>query len=169
MHALYVQKGIGDSKKKELPAIRQALARAQKMNIPLIETSKHDLNMVTSNRPHQGIVLDASPLNCDKMDVFPPADAVSSSRWPVWLCLDEITDPQNLGAVIRTAFFLGADGVLLCSKNSAPLSGVVSKASSGDDDTFLSLSADDAGGRQGQGVGRGRGERGRRLDALSGV
>ncbi len=131
MHALYVQEGIGDSKKKELPAIRQALARAQKMNIPLIETSKHDLNMVTSNRPHQGIVLDASPLNCDKMDVFPPADAVSSSRWPVWLCLDEITDPQNLGAVIRTAFFLGADGVLLCSKNSAPLSGVVSKASSG--------------------------------------
>ena len=100
MHALYVQEGIGDSKKKELPAIRQALARAQKMNIPLIETSKHDLNMVTSNRPHQGIVLDASPLNCDKMDVFPPADAVSSSRWPVWLCLDEITDPQNLGAVI---------------------------------------------------------------------
>ena len=136
MHALYVQEGISESKKKELPAIRQALAKAQKMNIPLIETSKHDLNMVTNNRPHQGIVLDASPLNCEKMDVLPPADSAapsstSSRSWPVWLCLDEITDPQNLGAVIRTAFFLGADGVLLCSKNSAPLSGVVSKASSG--------------------------------------
>ena len=132
IHTLYVQAGIGDSKKKELPAIRQALAKAQKMNIPLVETSKHDLNMATSNRPHQGIVLDASPLACEKLDVMPPVDSLRSSRpWPVWLCLDEITDPQNLGAVLRTTFFLGADGVLICSKNSAPLSGVVSKASSG--------------------------------------
>jgi len=132
LHTLYVQAGIGDSKKKELPAIKQALSKAQKMNIPLVEASKHDLNMATNNRPHQGIVLDASPLTCEKLDVMPPVDALRSSRtWPIWLCLDEITDPQNLGAVLRTAFFLGADGVLICSKNSAPLSGVVSKASSG--------------------------------------
>ena len=132
LHTLYVQEGIADSKRKELPAIKQALAKAQKMNIPLVETSKHDLNMATSNRPHQGIVLDASPLGCEKLDVMPPVDtSLSPQSWPIWLCLDEITDPQNLGAVIRTAFFLGADGVLICSKNSAPLSGVVSKASSG--------------------------------------
>lgn len=132
LHTLYVQEGITDSKRKELSAIKQALAKARKMNIPLVETSKHDLNMATSNRPHQGIVLDASPLGCEKLDVMPPVDtSLSPQAWPVWLCLDEITDPQNLGAVIRTAFFLGADGVLICSKNSAPLSGVVSKASSG--------------------------------------
>lgn len=132
LHTLYVQEGITDSKRKELPAIKQALAKAQKMNIPLVETSKHDLNMATSNRPHQGIVLDASPLGCEKLDVMPPVDTyLPHHSWPVWLCLDEIQDPQNLGAVIRTAFFLGADGVLICSKNSAPLSGVVSKASSG--------------------------------------
>lgn len=131
LHTLYIQEGIRESKKKELPAIMQALSRAEKMKIPMVETSKHDLNMVTDNRPHQGIVLDASPLNCEKMDVFPPIDEQPRGAWPVWLCLDEITDPQNLGAVMRTAYFLGANGVLLCSKNSAPLSGVVSKASSG--------------------------------------
>ena len=48
----------------------------------------------------------------------------------VWLALDELTDPQNFGALVRTAVFLGA-GVLCSSKNSAPLSAAVSKASSG--------------------------------------
>ena len=38
---------------------------------------------------------------------------------------------QNLGAAIRAAYFLGADGVLCCSRNSAPLSPAVSKASAG--------------------------------------
>lgn len=132
MHALYVQEGIEDSKKKEVSNIRQALAKAKALKIPLVTVSKHDMNMVTNNRPHQGIVLDASPLLCEKMDKFPPLDSVSpTDRHPLWLCLDEITDPQNLGAVIRSAYFLGASGVLMCSKNSAPLSGVVSKASAG--------------------------------------
>ena len=45
--------------------------------------------------------------------------------------MDEIVDPQNLGAVLRSAHFLGVAGVVVCAKNSAPLSPVVSKASSG--------------------------------------
>ncbi|MFS8034730.1 putative tRNA/rRNA methyltransferase, SpoU type, tRNA (guanine-N1-)-methyltransferase [Helianthus anomalus] len=40
-------------------------------------------------------------------------------------------DPQNLGAIIRSAYFFGASGVVLCAKNSAPLSGVLTKASVG--------------------------------------
>ncbi|KAL2455758.1 tRNA/rRNA methyltransferase (SpoU) family protein [Forsythia ovata] len=47
------------------------------------------------------------------------------------VALDEVTDPQNLGAIIRSAYFYGASGVVLCAKNSAPLSGVASKASAG--------------------------------------
>ena len=44
--------------------------------------------------------------------------------------MDEIVDPQNLGAV-PIGDFLGVAGVVVCAKNSAPLSPVVSKASSG--------------------------------------
>ena len=40
-------------------------------------------------------------------------------------------DPQNFGALLRTAYFLRCDKVVVCSKNSAPLSGAVSKASAG--------------------------------------
>ncbi|KAF9409214.1 hypothetical protein BGZ94_002027, partial [Podila epigama] len=50
---------------------------------------------------------------------------------PVWIALDEVVDPQNLGAILRTSMFLGVDGVVVCAKNSAPLSAVVAKASAG--------------------------------------
>ncbi|MFS8034734.1 putative tRNA/rRNA methyltransferase, SpoU type, tRNA (guanine-N1-)-methyltransferase [Helianthus anomalus] len=47
----------------------------------------------------------------------------------LWLALHEVMDPQNLGGIIWSAYFFGASGVVLCAKNSAPHSGVVSKAS----------------------------------------
>ncbi len=47
------------------------------------------------------------------------------------LALDEVWDPQNFGALLRTAFFLKCDKVVVCSKNSAPLSPAVSRASAG--------------------------------------
>lgn len=51
----------------------------------------------------------------------------------LWLVLDEVVDPQNLGALLRSAYFLGGSsiGVMVCSKNSAPPSPVVSAASAG--------------------------------------
>ena len=119
--------------------------------------SKHDLNMLVGGdgrRPHNGVVADASPLTPTPIDSLPlpaewatdrdraddnhPSDDDDDDRSttttiapPVWLALDEIVDPQNLGAVLRSAHFLGVAGVVVCAKNSAPLSPVVSKASSG--------------------------------------
>jgi 21S rRNA (GM2251-2'-O)-methyltransferase len=49
----------------------------------------------------------------------------------VVLALDELWDPQNFGALIRTSHFLGVERVIVCAKNSAPLNAVVSKCSSG--------------------------------------
>ena len=51
----------------------------------------------------------------------------------LWLVLDEVVDPQNLGALLRSAYFMGGNriGVLVCAKNSAPPSPVVSAASAG--------------------------------------
>ena len=102
--------------------------------------SKHDLNMLTAVRgvggatvggvkPHNGVAIDASPLAPIPIEALPTWDGVGSP--PVWLALDEVVDPQNLGAIIRTAHFLNVDGVVVCAKNSAPLSPATSKASSG--------------------------------------
>ncbi|GMY36171.1 rrna methyltransferase 1, mitochondrial [Fagus crenata] len=133
-YALYLQEGLdlsnNNRKKKDKKGFEKVLRMAEKMGLSIKEVSKHDLNMVVDNRPHQGLVLDASPLEMVKIKELDPA-SVEEDKGSLWVALDEVTDPQNLGAIIRSAYFFGASGVVLCAKNSAPLSGVVSKASAG--------------------------------------
>lgn len=61
---------------------------------------------------------------------FEPLSRIPDSP-KLWLVLDEVVDPQNLGALLRSAYFLGNTAVVVCSKNSAPPSPVVSAASAG--------------------------------------
>ncbi|CAL4947512.1 unnamed protein product [Urochloa decumbens] len=133
-YALYMQEGMdlsgSNKKKKDKKAVEKVLRMAERIGLKVIETSKHDLNMVVDNRPHQGLVLDASPLEMVNTKELDPV-RVEGGKAPVWIALDEVMDPQNLGAIIRSAYYFGAEGVVLCAKNSAPLSGVVSKASAG--------------------------------------
>ncbi|KAJ6372348.1 hypothetical protein OIU76_026769 [Salix suchowensis] len=133
-YALYIQEGLdlsgNNKKKKDKKGFEKVLRMAKKIGLSTKEVSKHDLNMIVDNRPHQGLVLDASPLEMVKIQEL---DAVlpDEEKGSLWVALDEVTDPQNLGAIVRSAYFFGASGVVLCAKNSAPLSGVVSKASAG--------------------------------------
>ena len=134
LFCLYVQANMpmnsGRSKKKDKKAFEWILKSAIEKELEVKEISKHDLNMLADNRPHQGLVLDASPLeliNAINLD----APWGESEKPPVWVALDEVQDPQNFGAILRSAYFLGAQGVAVCAKNSAPLSAVVSKASAG--------------------------------------
>ncbi|XP_020159477.3 uncharacterized protein [Aegilops tauschii subsp. strangulata] len=133
-YALYTQEGMdlsrSNKKKKDKRGIEKVLLMAETIGLKVIEASKHDLNMVVDNRPHQGLVLDASPLEMVNTKELERV-RVHGGKAPVWIALDEVMDPQNLGAIIRSAYFFGAEGVVLCAKNSAPLSGVVSKASAG--------------------------------------
>lgn len=59
------------------------------------------------------------------------SDKKKANANPLGLFIDEVTDPHNLGAIIRSAYFLGADFIVITLKNSAPLNSVVAKASSG--------------------------------------
>jgi len=142
IHTLYVQEGVDESKRKDKGAVASAMERAKQLGAIVKTASKHDLNMVSENRPHQGLILDSTALDFEQLDAMPAAKDVWDSEEideneetrkqpPVWLCLDEVVDPQNFGAALRSAFFLGATGVLTCKRNSAPLSPVVSKASAG--------------------------------------
>ncbi|KAK9102304.1 hypothetical protein Sjap_019558 [Stephania japonica] len=133
-YALYVQEGLdlssNNKKKKDKKGFERVKRMSEKLGLTAKEASKHDLNMVVDNRPHQGLVLDASPLEMVRIRELDPVSEEEESG-PLWVALDEVMDPQNLGAIIRSAYYFGAAGVVLCAKNSAPLSGVVSKASAG--------------------------------------
>ncbi|CAN1125838.1 rRNA methyltransferase 1, mitochondrial [Linum perenne] len=135
LYALYVQQGLdltssNTRKKRDKKGLEKVLKMAEKIGLSITDVSKHDLNMIADNRPHQGLILDASPLEMvpiKELETVSPGEEKQS----LWVALDEVTDPQNLGAIIRSAYYFGASGVVLCAKNSAPLSGVVSKASAG--------------------------------------
>jgi 23S rRNA (guanosine2251-2'-O)-methyltransferase/21S rRNA (GM2251-2'-O)-methyltransferase len=55
----------------------------------------------------------------------------AAERYPVSLLVDGVVDPGNMGAIIRSAYYLGVDAIVFAGKNSAPLSPVTIKASAG--------------------------------------
>ncbi|KAM9837134.1 rRNA methyltransferase 1, mitochondrial [Aulostomus maculatus] len=84
---------------------------------------------MSSGGVHQGVCLQASPLGYLTEDPSPRRGKVATM--PLWLVLDRIQDPMNLGAILRSAYFLGVDRVASSLHHSCPLTPVVSKASSG--------------------------------------
>ena len=90
------------------------------------------MNLLSSNRPHNGIILDVEPLDPPLLEHLPrPPPSSPSCPPPVWLLLDEVQDVANVGSLLRAAEFFAVQGLVVCRRNSAPLSPVASKASSG--------------------------------------
>lgn len=75
-------------------------------------------------RPHQGLVLACAPLPTISL-----ADTLSGARR--MLILDQVTDPHNVGAMMRTARAFGVDALISQDRHSAPESGALAKAASG--------------------------------------
>ncbi|EGZ09159.1 hypothetical protein PHYSODRAFT_418960, partial [Phytophthora sojae] len=138
-HALYVREERtaldGQRPKKKSAADVRALERikelAEAKGVQLHTTSKWMLNHITGDKPHQGVVLDAAPIQLKEFKPAEPSVFTDSERSPVILVLDEIHDPQNFGAILRSAHFLGCSAVVVSDRNSAPLSPAVSRASVG--------------------------------------
>ena len=82
------------------------------------------LEGITGTTDHQGIVLFVSPFPFEK-------NMFESQKYPFLVVLDGVQDVRNLGAIIRSAYCTGVDGIVLCSKNSAPLTSAAIKASAG--------------------------------------
>ncbi len=72
---------------------------------------------------HQGIAVEADPLEALNLADLAEAKLV--------IVLDQVTDPHNVGAVLRSAAVFGADALVMTSRNSPPLSGTLAKAASG--------------------------------------
>lgn len=83
------------------------------------EIGKH----LSKDSVHQGIAAEVSPLNDGEVDYTKLGNLV--------ILLDEITDPHNIGAILRSASAFGASAVITTFRNSPPESGVLAKSASG--------------------------------------
>ncbi|MDT4891515.1 MAG: rRNA (guanosine2251-2-O)-methyltransferase [Pseudonocardiales bacterium] len=123
--ALYVAIGL-DTDERVTEAVRLASNRG----IALLEVSRGELDRKTGGILHQGIALQVPPFAYRELaDVL--AAAAESTTAPLLVALDGVTDPRNLGAVIRSAVAFGAHGVILPERRAAGVTAVAWRSSAG--------------------------------------
>lgn len=121
---LYIRKGRSE---RRLAAIAAAAADR---GIPVAYTGESVLRKFVGHGGHQGLCARVGPLPVWSQRRLLEAVA-AASRPPFWVLLDNIQDPQNLGAIVRTAYCAGADGVVIPRDRAAAPRPSVSKASAG--------------------------------------
>ena len=111
-------------------SIKLICALVLEKGIPLLECDKNKLDRLAGGSWHQGVVaMVAEKEYCTLDDLF--AIAASKGEAPFFVIGDGITDPHNLGALIRCAEGAGAHGVILSKRHCAGLTSVAAKASAG--------------------------------------
>lgn len=111
-------------------AVVGIIAKAREKQIPVKEADRVKLDFLSGSAPHQGIIaLAAAKEYCTVEDIL--AYAAEQGEPPFLVILDELEDPHNLGAIIRTAECAGAHGVIIPKHRSVGLSYTVGKASAG--------------------------------------
>jgi len=123
--ALYVAQGIDTDER-----VREAVALAGKRGISLLEVSRRELDRLVVGALHQGLALAVPPYRYAHPDDL-LARALDSGTPPLLVALDGVTDPHNLGAVLRSAAAFGAHGVLVPERRAAGVSAVVWRTSAG--------------------------------------
>lgn len=111
---------INQSNAKELPLRTDDLS----YKVEILD-SQGLSRLLPEGAVHQGIAMEVAPL---------PESSLPDLRHKevgVLVVLDQVTDPHNVGAIIRTARALGALGIIMTDRNAPPLSGVLAKAASG--------------------------------------
>jgi len=122
--ALYVAQGIDvDDRVKEL--VRTAGDRA----VPILEVSRTELDRMTGGVLHQGVGLQVPPFAYEPFDDL-LATALEQAA-PLLVALDGVTDPRNLGAVVRSAAAFGANGVFLTERRAAGITATAWRTSAG--------------------------------------
>ena len=121
---LYVLDGCMDE------PVQRILAQARKAGTIINFVTKDRLDAMSETGVHQGVIAQAAAAEyCEVADIL--EEARSRGEDPFLILLDDIEDPHNLGAIIRTANAAGAHGVVLPKRHAATLTATVAKASAG--------------------------------------
>jgi len=118
------------AKEKKSERLARIASMAEARSVSKKSIGPADFKALTGTIDHQGAAAVVSPYpQITVQDILQPMQA--EDRKHFLLMLDNIQDPQNLGAIIRTALCVGIDGVIVPKDRSAPPTPAVSKASSG--------------------------------------
>ena len=111
-------------------SLRELAGMAKDKGILVQEVEPQRLAQLAPGQRHQGVVAMASPVEYAEVeDILAAAEAKGEA--PLLVVLDELEDPHNLGAVLRSVDAAGAHGVIIPKRRSCPLSTTVAKTSAG--------------------------------------
>ena len=122
--ALYVALGLDADER-----VTECVALAGTAGIAIIEMTRQELDRMTGRALHQGLALQVPPY-----DYLHPSDLLAralAAPGPLLVALDGVTDPRNLGAVVRSAAAFGAQGVLIPERRSAAMTASAWRTSAG--------------------------------------
>ncbi|MBF7082832.1 23S rRNA (guanosine(2251)-2'-O)-methyltransferase RlmB [Desulfallas sp. Bu1-1] len=122
INKIYIARGLKPATVAEITGL------ARESRVPVQKVEKHYLDRLAPGAAHQGIVARVAPYEYADLD-----DILAAVRGadPLLVLLDEVTDPHNLGAIIRSAEAAGAHGVIIPRRRAAAVTPAVVKASAG--------------------------------------
>lgn len=121
---IYLARGETDT------ALGHIAASARSKGVVVVDVDRRKLDGMSRTHAHQGVIAVAAVREYASIeDIFARAEA--SGEPPLLVICDELSDPHNLGAVIRTAECAGAHGIVIPKRRSAGLTAVVAKTSAG--------------------------------------
>ena len=121
---IFIQKGETDK------TLGHIASKARAAGAVVVEADRRKLDAMSRTHAHQGVIaLTAVREYASVEEIL--ADAAAKDEKPLIVVCDEISDPHNLGAIIRTAYCAGAHGVIIPKRRSAGLTSVVAKTSAG--------------------------------------
>lgn len=111
-------------------SLREIVGLARDLSLVVQEVDQAKLDTITDGMRHQGVVAMVSPVPYAEVeDILAKARLLKEP--PFIILLDELEDPHNVGAILRTADAAGAHGVLIPKRRGCPLSAAVAKTSAG--------------------------------------
>ncbi|AFM19391.1 rRNA methylase, putative, group 3 [Mycolicibacterium chubuense NBB4] len=123
--ALYVALGTDSDER-----LTEAVQTAGDRGIAILEVPRHDLDRIAANGMHQGLALQVPPYVYAHPDDL-LAEAKRDAAQPLLVALDNISDPRNLGAIVRSVAAFGGHGVLIPQRRSASVTAVAWRTSAG--------------------------------------
>lgn len=111
-------------------SIKKIVAMAKEKNIVIQYVDRNKLDEISTSHSHQGVIANVSDYRYYELDELIKS-VEEKGEDPFFIILDEITDPHNLGSIIRTADAVGAHGVIIPKRRSVHITPTVAKASAG--------------------------------------